>query len=66
MGITKGEAEDLLEKGNPIRFPLSPLEESEEHTEVPRRLFAYFLVGEKVWPRSDRKNDSAVQCVNRE
>ena len=38
---------------NLVRFLLGPPEESEEHAEVPRRLFAYFLGGEKVGPRRD-------------
>ena len=33
---------------SPIRFPLWPSGESEDHTEGPRRLFGYFLAGEKV------------------
>ena len=41
--------------GNPIRFPFGSSEESEKHTKVSRRLFAYFLVGEKVGLRSKRK-----------
>ena len=53
-GIPKGKAEGMLEKGNPNRFPLRPSEESEKPTEVSRRLFAYFLVGEKVGLRSKR------------
>ena len=52
-GITKGEAEEMLEKENPIHFPLGTSGESEDHTEGPRRLFAYFLVGEKVGPRRE-------------
>ena len=56
----------MLEKDRPIRFLLRSLGESEDRTKGSRRLFAYFLVGEKVWPRSDRKNDFAVQCVNSE
>ena len=52
MGIPKGEVEGMLDTGYPIHFPLRPPEESEEHAEVPRRLFAYFLVGEKVGLRS--------------
>ena len=53
-GIPKGEAAETLDYKNPIRFPFGPPEESEEHAEVPRRLFAYFLVGEKVCLRSGR------------
>ena len=53
-GIPKGKAEEMLEYNDLSRFPLRPSEESEEHTEVPRRLFAYFLVGEKVGPRRER------------
>ncbi len=53
-GIPKGKAEDLLETDNLSRFPLRPSEESEKPTEVSRRLFAYFLVGEKVGLRSKR------------
>ena len=53
-GIPKGKAEEMLEKGIPIRFPLGPSGESEDHTEGSRRLFAYFLVGEKVGPRRER------------
>ena len=49
-GIIKGETEEALESEYSIRFPLETPEESEEHAEVPRRLFAYFLAGEKVWP----------------
>ena len=47
-GIPKGKAEEMLEKENLIRFPLRPPRESENHAEGSRRLFAYFLVGEKV------------------
>ena len=47
-GIGKGEAEEIPEVTIPIRFPLRPSGESGDHTEGPRRLFAYFLVGEKV------------------
>ena len=47
-GIPKGKAEEMLEKDNLIRFPLRPPRESENHAEGSRRLFAYFLVGEKV------------------
>ena len=36
-----------------FRCPLETSEESEKPTEVSRRLFAYFLVGEKVGPRRD-------------
>ena len=53
-GITKGEAEEMLEKENPIHFPLGTSGESEDHTEGSRRLFAYFLVGEKVGLRRER------------
>ena len=53
MGIPKGEAAETLVVDNLVRFLLGPPEESEEHAEVPRRLFAYFLVGEKVGPRRD-------------
>ena len=52
-GIPKGEAAETLVVDNLVRFLLGPPEESEEHAEVPRRLFAYFLVGEKVGPRRD-------------
>ena len=47
-GIPKGEAEKRLDAEKPIRFPLGPSGESENHTGGSRRLFAYFLVGEKV------------------
>ena len=47
-GIPKGEAARMLVNGNPIRFPFGPPGESEDHAEGSRRLFAYFLVGEKV------------------
>ena len=47
-GIPKGEAEEMPDVIIPIRFPLGPSGESGDHTEGPRRLFAYFLVGEKV------------------
>ena len=40
-------------KGIAIRCPLKPSERSGKPTEVSRRLFAYFLVGEKVGPRRD-------------
>ena len=53
-GIPKGEAEGMLEKDHPIRFPLGPPGESEDRAEGSRRLFAYFLVGEKVGPRRER------------
>ena len=52
-GIPKGEAAETLVIDKLVRFLLGPPEESEEHAEVPRRLFAYFLVGEKVGPRRD-------------
>ena len=42
-----------MDKANLIRFPLRPSERSGKPTEVSRRLFAYFLVGEKVGPRRD-------------
>ena len=38
---------------NLVRFPFGPSERSGKPTEVSRRLFAYFLVGEKVCPRRD-------------
>ncbi len=38
----------MLDVINLIRVPLRPSGESGDHTEGPRRLFAYFLVGEKV------------------
>ena len=55
-----------------VRFPLWPSGESENHTEGSRRIFAYFLSGEKVWywlhcirrlprlfePRNDNENES--------
>lgn len=47
-GIPKGEAEEMPDVAYPIRFPLRPSGESGDHTGGPRRLFAYFLVGEKV------------------
>ena len=53
-GIPKGEAAETSDYKNPIRFPFGPSGESEDHTEGSRRLFAYFLVGEKVCLRSDR------------
>ena len=55
MGIPKGEAEELLDIGFLIRFPFGPSGESEDHTEGSRRLFAYFLVGEKVGPRREQR-----------
>jgi hypothetical protein len=48
-GIPKGETAEKVETGYPIRFPFGPSERSGKPTEVSRRLFAYFLVGEKVW-----------------
>ena len=56
VGIPKGEAAETLVVDKLVRFPFGPPEESEEHAEVPRRLFAYFLVGEKVCPRRDGTN----------
>ena len=53
-GIPKGEAVETLVVDNLVRFLLGPPEESEEHAEVPRRLFAYFPAHEKVCPRSRR------------
>jgi len=47
-GILKGKAGKIPDDLHPSRFPLEPSGESEDHTEGPRRLFAYFLVGEKV------------------
>ena len=47
-GIPKGKAKEMLDNANPVRFPLRPSGESEDHTGGPRRLFAYFLIGEKV------------------
>ena len=47
-GIPKGEAEEMPDVAYAIRFPLRPSGESGDHTGGPRRLFAYFLVGEKV------------------
>ena len=44
----------MLVSGNPIRFPFGPPGESEDRAEGSRRLFAYFLVGEKVGPRRER------------
>ena len=44
----------MMVKGKLIRFPFGPSGESEDHTEGSRRLFAYFLVGEKVGPRRER------------
>ena len=41
-------AEEMPEKENLIRFPLRPPRKSENHGSGSRRLFAYFLVGEKV------------------
>ncbi len=38
-----------------FRCPLETSEESEKPTEVSRRLFAYFLVGEKVGPWRERE-----------
>ena len=52
-GYLRGKRKKCWYKASLSRFPLRPPEESEEHTEVPRRLFAYFLVGEKVGPRRD-------------
>ena len=59
-GIPKGEADELLEEDNPIRFPFGPPGESEDHAEGSRRLFAYFLVGEKVGPRRDNTAQPAT------
>ena len=42
-----------MDKANLIRFPLRPSERSGKPRSVSRRLFAYFLVGEKVGPRRD-------------
>ena len=44
----------MLVSGNPIRFPFGPPGESEDRAEGSRRLFAYFLVGEKVGPRREQ------------
>ena len=52
-GYLRGKRKKCWYKASLSRFPLRPPEESEEHTEVPRRLFAYFLVGEKVGPRRE-------------
>ena len=41
----------MLENKKPICFSLETSERSGKPTEVSRRLFAYFLVGEKVGPR---------------
>ncbi len=47
-GIPKGKTEVILDEVDPIRFPFWPSGESGDHTEGPRRLFGYFLAGQKV------------------
>ena len=47
-GDSQGESGKIPDDIHLSRFPLEPSGESEDHTEGPRRLFAYFLVGEKV------------------
>ena len=47
-GIPKGKTAVILDYENSIRFPLWPSGESGDHTGGPRRLFGYFLAGEKV------------------
>ena len=47
-GFQKGKRKKSNWYTSPIRFPLWPSGESEDHTEGPRRLFGYFLAGEKV------------------
>ena len=49
VGIPKGD------------FPLWSSGESENHTKGSRRLFAYFLAGEKVWPIKDLTMSSVEQ-----
>ena len=47
-GIPKGKTAGVPDYENSIRFPLWPSGESGDHTGGPRRLFGYFLAGEKV------------------
>ncbi len=47
-GIPKGKTATVSDTVGPIRFPLWPSGESGDHTEGPRRLFGYFLAGQKV------------------
>ena len=47
-GIPKGKTAGIPDYENSIRFPLWPSGESGDHTGGPRRLFGYFLAGEKV------------------
>ena len=60
-GIPKGEAAEMLAVDALVRFLLGPSGESEDHTEGSRRLFAYFLVGEKVGLRRKPPPDTAPQ-----
>ena len=64
-GIIKGEAKAISETGNLICFPLETPGESEDHAEGSRRLFAYFLVGEKVCPRREHSFSTRASLVQK-
>ena len=55
-GFQRGE-QGIYRKGKSwLRSPVGRLGESENHTGGSRRLFAYFLAGEKVWFTGAGKN----------